>query len=76
MLELILGFTNPVSITAPPGIAFRLEKNSITIEGADREAVGQVAADIRGLRPPEPYKGKGIRYLNEFVKKKVGKTGA
>ncbi len=72
-LELSLGFTHPVRIKAPEGIKFLVEKNSITISGIDKELVGQIAAKIRKIKPPEPYKGKGIRYAGEVIKKKVGK---
>ncbi len=76
-LNLTLGFSHPVSYPVPEGVTVAVEgQNSITITGADRQQVGQVAAEIRSLRPPEPYKGKGIRYVDEHVKRKVGKTGA
>lgn len=75
-LNLTLGFSHPVSLPEPAGITFALEgTNVIHIDGFDKQQVGQVASEIRGLRPPEPYKGKGIRYRGEFVRKKVGKTG-
>lgn len=72
-LNLSLGFTHPVKIKAPAGIKFSVEKNIITISGFDKELVGQTASKIRKIRPPEPYKGKGIRYLGEIVKIKPGK---
>jgi len=72
-LEMSLGFTHPVKIKAPEGIKFLVEKNIIIISGIDKELVGQTAAKIRKIKPPEPYKGKGIRYSGEVVKKKVGK---
>jgi len=72
-LEMSLGFTHPVKIKAPEGIKFLVEKNIITISGIDKELVGQTTAKIRNIKPPEPYKGKGIRYSGEVVKKKVGK---
>jgi large subunit ribosomal protein L6 len=79
-LELNLGFTNPVVIKAPKGVAFQVEKNLIKVIGADKEAVGHVAALIRASRPPEPYKGTGIKYKDEIIIKKAGKkavtTGA
>lgn len=75
-LELNLGFTNPVIVAAPKGITFKVEKNSITVEGPDKEAVGHVAAEIRSSRPPEPYKGSGIKYRDEIVKRKAGKKAA
>lgn len=72
-LVLNLGFSHPVQFKAVPGIEFKIEKNTITVSGIDKESVGQVAADIRKLRPPEPYKGKGIHYVGEVIKRKAGK---
>lgn len=72
-LFLNLGFSHPVEFKVLPGIDFKVEKNAITVSGIDKELVGQVAADIRDLRPPEPYKGKGIRYQGEVIKRKAGK---
>ena len=72
-LILSLGFTHPVKIIAPGGIVFKIEKNIITVSGADKEMVGQVAAQIRKEKPPEPYKGKGIHYLGEIIRRKAGK---
>jgi large subunit ribosomal protein L6 len=73
-LELLLGFSHPVVVDAPAGIEFEVPApTQIVVRGIDKQAVGQVAADIRRLRPPEPYKGKGIRYANEIVRRKVGK---
>ena len=75
-LDLALGFSHPVSVDAPEGISFETPApNRIIVKGIDKEAVGQVAANIRKIRKPEPYKGKGVRYLGEFVAKKAGKTG-
>jgi large subunit ribosomal protein L6 len=75
-LELQLGFSHPVSVEAPEGITFEVpEPTRIVVSGVDIEQVGQVAADIRKLRPPEPYKGKGVRHLNEQVRRKAGKAG-
>ena len=75
-LILHLGFSNPVHFLSPRGIEFELESPQlIHVRGIDKELVGQVAAEIRALRPPEPYKGKGIRYLGEMVRRKAGKTG-
>jgi large subunit ribosomal protein L6 len=75
-LNLSLGFSHPVVFEAPKGIALSVEgQNKIHVDGIDKQAVGQVAAEIRGLRPPEPYKGKGIRYAGEVVRKKLGKAG-
>lgn len=73
-LRLSLGFTHPVAVEAPEGITFRVEKNLLTVAGAEKQQVGEVAAAIRRLRPPEPYKGKGIRYLGEVVRRKAGKA--
>jgi len=79
-LSLYVGFFHPVKIKAPPGIKFLVEKNIITISGIDKELVGQTSAVIRKVRPPEPYKGKGIKYVGEQLRKKLGKkavtTGA
>jgi len=76
-LQLALGFSHPVHYPTPKGIKFTVDNNTIVkIEGADKELVGQVAAEIRGLRKPEPYKGKGVRYQGEAVRRKAGKTGA
>ncbi len=72
-LVLQVGFTHPIKIEPPPGIKFSVEKNVITVLGIDKELVGQVAAKIRKVRPPEPYKGTGIRYLGERIRRKVGK---
>ncbi len=76
-LQLALGFSHPVHYKAPAGIKFTVDNNTIVkIEGADKEMVGQVAAELRNLRKPEPYKGKGVRYQGEVVRRKAGKTGA
>ena len=76
-VNLIVGFSHPVKYEAPKGIKISVENNTVVkIEGADKEAVGQVAAELRSVRPPEPYKGKGIRYQGEQVRRKAGKTGA
>lgn len=72
-LVLSVGFTHPVKIKSPDNIKFLVEKDIITVSGIDKELVGRLAASIRKVRPPEPYKGKGIRYLDEVVKKKIGK---
>lgn len=72
-----LGFSHPVIFTIPDGIEIEIDKkNMITIQGADRQQVGQIAAEIRSLRPPDPYKAKGIRYKGEQIRRKVGKAGA
>jgi large subunit ribosomal protein L6 len=76
-VNLIVGFSHPVKYEAPKGIKISVENNTVVkIEGADKELVGQVAAELRAVRPPEPYKGKGIRYVGEQVRRKAGKTGA
>lgn len=77
-LLLNIGFSHPVLIRAPEGITFAVEKKdgSIEVSGIDKYLVGQVTANIRAIRPPEPYKGKGIRYRGEYVRRKAGKTGA
>jgi large subunit ribosomal protein L6 len=75
-LNFSLGFSHPVTYAAPDGIAFTVEgTNRVHVDGIDKQRVGQVAAEIRNLRPPEPYKGKGIRYAGELVRKKLGKAG-
>ena len=75
-LILNVGFSHQVTIPAPQGINISVEANTkVTVNGISKELVGQVAANIRSVRPPEPYKGKGIRYEGEFVRKKAGKTG-
>lgn len=75
-LELQVGFSHPVKITAPDGIEFEVpEPTKIIVRGTDKQKVGQVAADVRKVRPPEPYKGKGIRYVDEHVRRKAGKAG-
>lgn len=73
-LRLALGFSHPVVIKAPPGIAFSVEKNTVTVSGFDKAVVGEVAAAIRRARPPEPYKGKGVRYQGEVIRRKPGKS--
>ena len=76
-LVLSLGFSHPVELVPPEGIEFACESPiKIVVRGIDRQVVGQVAANIRGYRPPEPYKGKGIRYSGEYVIRKAGKAGA
>ncbi len=76
-LLLQLGFSHPVRVVPPEGIKFAVESRTkvITVSGIDKEQVGQVAANIRAWRPPEPYKGKGIRYVGEHVRRKAGKAG-
>lgn len=78
-LVFALGFSHPVRFNAPPGIEFKVEKNSIAVSGFDKELVGETAARIRALKKPEPYKGKGIHYRGEVIRRKAGKkasTGA
>ncbi len=72
-LVLSLGFVNPIRFESPSGITLTVEKNQITVSGIDKELVGQVAAEIRAFKKPEPYKGKGIRYQNEVIRRKAGK---
>lgn len=73
-LVLSVGFSHPVKIIAPKGISFSVADNKITVSGADKYLVGEEAAKIRRIKPAEPYKGKGIRYLGEFIRKKAGKA--
>ncbi len=74
-LELALGFSHPVTVKAEPGITFEVPvPTKITVRGIDKQRVGQVASEIRDFRPPEPYKGKGVRYEGEYVRRKLGKT--
>jgi large subunit ribosomal protein L6 len=75
-LTLQVGFSHPVLFPAPPGIQFTVQGSAITVTGADKELVGEVAARIRRVRPPEPYKGKGIKYAEETIRRKAGKAGA
>jgi len=74
-VQLVVGFSHPVPYHAPKGIKISVENNTqVKVEGVDKELVGQVAAELRSVRPPEPYKGKGIRYAGEQVRRKAGKT--
>lgn len=73
-LNLTVGFSHPVKMMAPAGVGFTLGKTTITISGIDKKQVGEIAAKVRAVRPPEPYKGKGIRYSGEIVRKKAGKA--
>lgn len=76
-LDLLLGFSHPMKLDIPKGLGIKVEKNTlITISGFDKHLVGQFAAIIRSKRPPEPYQGKGIRYVGEYVRKKAGKSAA
>ncbi|MCS6907417.1 MAG: 50S ribosomal protein L6, partial [Anaerolineales bacterium] len=76
-LVLYVGYSHPVRVEPPEGISFDVDAKTrqIKVMGIDKQLVGQVAADIRAVRPPEPYKGKGIRYIDEVVRRKTGKTG-
>ena len=74
-LVMRLGFSHEVIMEEIPGIAIAVNGNKITISGIDKQVVGQFAAEVRGKRPPEPYKGKGIKYVDEVIRRKVGKTG-
>lgn len=75
-LILSLGFSHPIEFTIPSDIKVKVEKNIISLSGIDKAKVGQIAARIRSFRPPEPYKGKGVRYVGEIVRRKVGKRAA
>jgi large subunit ribosomal protein L6 len=75
-LELVVGFSHPVQIPVPEGLTVSVDKNVITITGADKELVGQFTSDVRAVKKPEPYKGKGIRYENEVIRRKQGKKTA
>jgi len=75
-LNLALGFSHPIAFPLPRGVSAKVEKNVITLSAVDRELLGETAAKVRSFRPPEPYKGKGIKYAEEVVRRKVGKTGA
>ena len=75
-VEFALGFSHPVNVEPPAGITFTVEgNNKLTVSGIDKQAVGEVAANIRKIRKPEPYKGKGVRYAGEAVRRKAGKAG-
>ncbi|HDI79186.1 MAG TPA: 50S ribosomal protein L6 [Desulfobacteraceae bacterium] len=75
-LRLFLGYSDPIDFPLPQGISAKVEKARITISGIDKQLVGEVAAEVRALRRPDPYKGKGIRYVDEVIRKKAGKAGA
>ena len=76
-LVLALGYSHPVRVAIPKGLSVKAERPTLlTVEGADRQSVGEFSAEVRGLRPPEPYKGKGVKYTDERIRRKVGKTGA
>ena len=74
-IEMALGFSHPVKYTAPAGVELKTDKMQITVSGIDKQQVGQVAAEIRALKKPEPYKGKGIKYVDEVIIRKAGKAG-
>ncbi|HLD91799.1 MAG TPA: 50S ribosomal protein L6 [Patescibacteria group bacterium] len=73
-LILTVGYSHPIKIEAPEGVNFKVEKGIITVDGTDRQVIGQISANIRGVRPPEPYKGKGVKYIDEVIRKKAGKA--
>src|SRR5579883_2698945 len=75
-LRLQLGYTHPINYPLPPGISAKVDKQKIILTGIDKEMLGHVAAKVRSFRPPEPYKGKGIKYAEEVIRRKEGKTGA
>jgi large subunit ribosomal protein L6 len=75
-MTMALGYSHPVVFKLPKGVSAKVDKNKVTLTSADRDLVGQTAAKVRELRPPEPYKGKGVKYAEEVIKKKVGKAGA
>ncbi len=75
-LELQLGFSHPITYDIPEGLNVSVDKNIITIKGSDKQVVGQAAAEIRAYRPPEPYKGKGVKYTDEHIIRKAGKAAA
>ena len=75
-LTMALGFSHPVVFKLPKGVGAKVDKNRIVLSSADRDLLGQTAAKVREIRPPEPYKGKGVKYVEEVIKKKVGKAGA
>lgn len=74
-IEMALGFSHPVKYEAPEGVEIKTDKMTITVSGIDKQKVGQVAAEIRALKKPEPYKGKGIKYVDEVILRKAGKAG-
>jgi large subunit ribosomal protein L6 len=75
-LTMALGFSHPIIYDLPKGISGKVDKNIIILVGSDREVLGETAAKVRSFRPPEPYKGKGVKYVEETIRRKVGKTGA
>ena len=75
-INMALGYSHPVAFKLPKGVSAKVDKNRVILSSADRDLVGQTAAKVRELRPPEPYKGKGVKYVEEVIKRKVGKAGA
>ena len=75
-INMALGYSHPVAFKLPKGVTAKVDKNRVVLSSADRDLVGQTAAKVRELRPPEPYKGKGVKYVEEVIKRKVGKAGA
>jgi large subunit ribosomal protein L6 len=75
-INMALGYSHPVVFALPKGVAAKVDKNKVILTSADRDILGQTAAKVRELRPPEPYKGKGVKYAEEVIKKKAGKAGA
>jgi large subunit ribosomal protein L6 len=75
-VTMALGYSHPVVFKLPKGVGAKVDKNRVVLTSADRDLLGQTSAKMRELRPPEPYKGKGVKYVEEFIKKKVGKAGA
>ena len=75
-VTMALGYSHPIVFKLPKGVGAKVEKNKLTLTSSDRDLVGQTAAKVRELRPPEPYKGKGVKYVEEVIKRKVGKAGA
>ena len=75
VISFSLGYSHPVDFKLPPDITASVDKNQIKLSGYDKETLGQIAANIRKLRPPEPYKGKGVKFLEETIQRKAGKTG-
>lgn len=74
ILELSLGFSHPINYEIPSGVEVNIDKNIITLKGSDKQQIGQIASEIRAFRPPEPYKGKGVKYVEETILRKAGKT--
>lgn len=76
LLEVQVGYSHPTKVPIPEGVAVKVEKTIVSIQGIDKQVVGQFAATVRAIKPPEPYQGKGIRYVDEYVRKKAGKAAA